>query len=317
MPLYLTEADVDALADMELALEAVEGAFGRQGRGLAGNVGRRRARVPAGALQLMGAADQELGAAGAKIYSSFGGGSTRFVVVLFDMATGLLRAVVEAGRLGELRTGAASGVSCKYLSRPGSRVVGLIGSGRQARSQLEALSRVRDLAEARIFSRNPANVASYVKTMRERVDARLVACASAAEAVRGADIVVTATSAARPVLQAEDLAPGMHVVAMGSNNPAHGELEPAAVAQANRVFVDDLDGAHEEAGDLIAAARAGVFQWGQAIEFGQVVAGQVAGRTADDEITLFASQGIALWDIALAQAVVERAVAEGRGRQVP
>ena len=317
MPLYLTEADVDALADMELALEAVEGAFGRQGRGLAGNVGRRRARVPAGALQLMGAADQELGAAGAKIYSSFGGGSTRFVVVLFDMATGLLRAVVEAGRLGELRTGAASGVSCKYLSRPGSRVVGLIGSGRQARSQLEALSRVRDLAEARIFSRNPANVASYVKTMRERVDARLVACASAAEAVRGADIVVTATSAARPVLLAADLAPGMHVVAMGSNNPAHGELEPAAVAQANRVFVDDLDGAHEEAGDLIAAARAGVFQWGQAIEFGQVVAGQVAGRTADDEITLFASQGIALWDIALAQAVVERAVAEGRGRQVP
>ena len=317
MPLYLTEADVDALADMELALEAVEGAFGRQGRGLAGNVGRRRARVPAGALQLMGAADQELGAAGAKIYSSFGGGSTRFVVVLFDMATGLLRAVVEAGRLGELRTGAASGVSCKYLSRPGSRVVGLIGSGRQARSQLEALSRVRDLAEARIYSRNPANVASYVKTMRERVDADLVPCASAGEAVRGADIVVTATSAARPVLLAEDLAPGMHVVAMGSNNPAHGELEPAAIARANRVFVDDLDGAHEEAGDLIAAARAGVFQWGQAIEFGQVVAGQVAGRTADDEITLFASQGIALWDIALAQAVVERAVAEGRGRQVP
>ena len=173
MPLYLTEADVDALGDMELALEAVEGAFDRQGRGVAGNVGRRRARVPAGALQLMGAADQELGAAGAKIYSSFGGGSTRFVVVLFDVATGLLRAVVEAGRLGELRTGAASGVSSKYLARSDSRVVGLIGSGRQARTQLEALSRVHDLAEARVYSRNPANVEAYVKTMRSRVDADL------------------------------------------------------------------------------------------------------------------------------------------------
>ena len=317
MPLYLTEADVEALGDMELALEAVEGAFDRQGRGVAGNVGRRRARVPAGALQLMGAADQELGAAGAKIYSSFGGGSTRFVVVLFDVATGLLRAVLEAGRLGELRTGAASGVSSKYLARSDSRVVGLIGSGRQARTQLEALSRVHDLAEARVYSRNPANVEAYVKTMRSRVDADLVACASAAEAVRGADIVVTATSAAGPVLLADNLAPGTHVVAMGSNNPAHGELEPAAVARIDRVFVDDLDGAHEEAGDLIAAARAGVFQWGQAIEFGRVVAGQVAGRTADEEITLFASQGIALWDIALAQAVVERAEAAGRGRQVP
>ena len=132
---------------------------------------------------------------------------------------------------------------------------------------MEALSRVHDLAEARVYSRNPANVEAYVKTMRSRVDADLVACASAAEAVRGADIVVTATSAAGPVLLADNLAPGAHVVAMGSNNPAHGELEPAAVARIDRVFVDDLDGAHEEAGDLIAAARAGVFQWGQAIEF--------------------------------------------------
>lgn len=317
MPLYLTEADVDALADMDLALEAIEGSFDRQGRGVAGNVGRRRARVPAGALQLMGAADQELGAAGAKIYSSFRGGSTRFLVVLFDVATGLLRAVIEAGRLGELRTGAASGVSSKYLARADSRIVGLIGSGRQARTQLEALSRVHDLAEARVYSRNPANVESYVKTMSERVDCDLVACTSAAQAVRGADIVVTATSAAGPVLLADDLSPGMHVVAMGSNNPVHGEVEPDAVARADRVFVDDLDGAHEEAGDLMAAERAGVIQWGQVIELGQVVAGRVAGRTADNEITLFASQGIALWDIAMAQAVVERAEAAGKGIQVP
>ncbi|MDE2904159.1 MAG: ornithine cyclodeaminase family protein, partial [Chloroflexota bacterium] len=249
MPLYLTEADVDVLGDMELALEAVEGAFDRQGRGVAGNVGRRRATVPAGSLNVMGGADQELGAAGAKIYGSFGGGA-RFVVVLFDVATGLLRAVIEAGRLGELRTGAASGISCKYLARPDSRVVGLIGSGRQARTQLEALNGVHELTAARVYSRNPENVENYVKTMRERVNAELVACTSAAEAVRGADIVVTATSAAGPVLLADDLEPGMHVVAMGSNNPVHGEVDAAAVARVDRVFVDDLDGAHVEGGDL-------------------------------------------------------------------
>ena len=196
-------------------------------------------------------------------------------------------------------------------------MLGLIGSGRQARTQLEALSGVHELAEARVYSRNPANVRNYVKTMAERVDAELVACTSAAEAVRGADIVVTATSAAGPVLLADDLEPGMHVVAMGSNNPVHGEVEADAVARADRVFVDDLDGAHVEGGDLMAAERAGGLQWGQVIELGQVVAGRVPGRTSDDEITLFASQGIALWDIAMAQAVVERAEAAGRGTQVP
>ena len=316
MPLYLTEADVAAVGDMELALAAVEGAFDRQGRGVAANVGRRRATLPAGSLNVMGGADEELGAAGAKVYGTFGGGA-RFVVVLFDVATGLLRAVLEAGRLGELRTGAASGVSSKYLARSDSRVVGLIGSGRQARTQLEALRGVHELTEARVYSRNPANAENYVKTMSERVDAELVACSSAAEAVRGADIVVTATSAAGPVLLANNLEPGMHVVAMGSNNPVHGEVEPAAVERADRVFVDDLDGAHVEAGDLMAAERAGVLQWGQVIELGQVVAGRVPGRADDEEITLFASQGIALWDIAMAQAVVERAEAVGLGIQVP
>ena len=127
--------------------------------------------------------------------------------------------MVEAGRLGELRTGAASGVSSKYLARSDSRVVGLIGSGRQARTQLEALSRVHDLAEARVYSRNPANVEGYVKTMREHVGAELIACTSAAEAVRGADIVVTATSASGPV------AAGRGSDA-GSTRGGHGEQQP-------------------------------------------------------------------------------------------
>ncbi len=313
MPLYLTEADVSELADVELALQAVEASFARQGRGAAGNVGRRRARIPSGALQLMGAADQALGAAGAKVYTTFRGGGVRFVVLLFDVASGALRAVLEAGRLGELRTGAASGVSSKYLARPDSRVVGLIGSGRQARTQLEALDAVHNLAEVRVSSRTPANVQAFIDEMRPRTAADLIAASTPADAARGADVVVTATSAAAPVLRGDDLAPGMHVIAMGTNHPSHAEVDPAAVARADRVFVDDLDGAQVECGDLIAAAQAGLFQWGQAAELGRVVAGRMAGRTSAEDVTLFESQGIALWDIALAQAVVERAEASGRG----
>ena len=121
MPRYLTEADVERLADMDLALRTVEASFERQGRGAASNVGRRRARTARGALQLMGAADPELGAMGAKLYPSIPGGRISFVVVLFDAASGALSAVIEAGRLSGLRTGAASAVSVKHLAPPDVR----------------------------------------------------------------------------------------------------------------------------------------------------------------------------------------------------
>ena len=316
MPRYLTEADVDQLADMPLALRAIEGSFERQGRGAAANIGRRRARIEPGALQLMGAADAELGAAGAKMYTTFRGGRVSFVVTLFDVASGELRAVLEAGRLGELRTGAASGVSAKYLARPAADVIAIIGSGRQTRTQLEAVCSVRPPAAARVYSRNPAHVQSFIEAVRPIIEVELHPAESAEACVRDAHIVITATSAARPVIQGAWLASGAHVIAMGTNDPAHTELDVATVARADRVFVDDLQGAQLECGDLIAAANAGALQWGQVHELAQVAAGRIAGRSAEDEITLFESQGIALWDIALAHAVVAKAEVADVGTEI-
>ena len=313
MARYLTESDVDRLADMDLALRTVEASFERQGRGLAANVGRRRARAPQGALQLMGAADPELGAMGAKLYPSIPGGRISFVVILFDANSGALSAVIEAGRLSGLRTGAASGVSVKYLAPPEVGSIGIIGTGRQARTQLEAVCAVRPSARVRVFSRDPANVQQFVAEMRSKLNVELEPAATPEAAVRGAQVVITATNAADPVIESEWIEPGAHVVAMGTNHPQHRELDSAAVARADRVFVDDLEGAKIECGDLIGAVEDGAFQWGQAVELGQVVAGRAPGRTSPDEITLFESQGIALWDIALGQTVLERAVAEGIG----
>ena len=313
MALYLTEADVDRLADMDLALRVVEASFERQGRGTSANVGRRRARTPQGALQLMGAADPDLGVMGAKLYPSVPGGRISFVVVLFDAASGALSAVMEAGRLSGLRTGAASGVSVKYLAPPEVEAIGIIGTGRQARTQLEAVCAVRPAARVRVYSRNPANVEQFIVEMSPTLDADLEPAATAEAAVRGAQVVITATNAADPVIEADWIEPGAHVVAMGTNHPRHRELDSAAVARADRVFVDDLEGAKIECGDLICAVEDGAFQWGEAVEFGQVVAGRAPGRTTPDEITLFESQGIALWDIALGQVVLERAEAEGIG----
>ncbi len=316
MPLYLTESDVDRLADMALALEAVEESFRRQGEGISANVGRRRARVSSGALALMGAADPALGVAGAKLYAAFRGGSVRFVVVLFDGANGELEAIIEAGRLGELRTGAASGVSAKYLARAEAATLAIIGTGRQARTQLEAIAAVMPLQRVRAFSRSPANVQSFAAAARGAVELPIETPGSAAAAVRGADIIVAATNSATPVLEADWVDRGAHVVGMGCNDPTHAELDPATIAKADRVLVDDLPGAQIECGDLIAAARAGVFRWNQAVELGLVVAGKLPGRTSADEITLFESQGIALWDLALAKAVVDRAKQHGLGTMI-
>ena len=313
MARYLTEADVDRLADMDLALRVVEASFERQGRGSSSNVGRRRARTARGALQLMGAADPDLGVLGAKLYPSVPGGGVSFVVVLFDAAGGTLSAVIEAGRLSGLRTGAASGVSVKYVAPPEVQAIGIIGTGRQARTQLEAVCAVQPSARVRVYSRNPANVEQLIDEMSPKLTADLEPAATAEAAVRGAQVVITATNAADPVVEVDWIEPGAHVVAMGTNHPQHRELDSAAIARADRVFVDDLEGAKIECGDLICAVEDGTFQWGEAVEFGQVVAGRAPGRTSPDEITLFESQGIALWDIALGQVVLERAQAAGVG----
>jgi len=316
MARYLTEADVDRLADMDLALRVIEASFERQGRGTSANVGRRRARTARGALQLMGAADPDLGVLGAKLYPTVPGGGISFVVLLFDAASGALSAVIEAGRLSGLRTGAASGVSVKYLAPPEVHAIGIIGTGRQARTQLEAVCAVQPSTRVRVFSRDPANVQQFIKEMSATLPADLEPAATAEAAVRGAQVVITATNAADPVIEADWIAPGAHVIAMGTNHPQHRELDSAAIARADRVFVDDLEGAKIECGDLICAVEDGAFQWGEAVEFGQVVAGRAPGRTSPDEVTLFESQGIALWDIALGQVVLERAVAAGVGTSI-
>lgn len=314
MPTYLTEADVNHLADMDLALETVEASFERRGRGAAANVGRQRARTKDATLQLMGAADPEIGALGAKLYPTLPDGHATFVIIIFDATTGMLTAVIEAGRLSALRTGAASGVSVKHLARSDARTVGLIGTGQQARTQLEAVCAVQPPSIVRVFSRDPSHVNQFAADMSRTLQVSIEPVASAENAVRDADVVITATTAVNPVIEASWLAPGTHVVAMGTNHPLHRELDSSTIARADRIMVDDLDGARVECGDLIAAAEDGLFQWGEATELGQVVAGRAPGRTHADEITLFESQGIALWDIALGQAIVERAEAAGVGQ---
>jgi len=317
MVLLLTENDVRALLPMKLALEAVEECFVRQAKGDVAIEPRRRIEFGERAfLHSMAAADRAGGYFGAKLYAT-GRGPARFLVLLYSAETSHLLALIEGEALGQLRTGAASGVATKFLARPEARTLGMIGTGYQARTQLEAVASVRRLESVRVYGRDAERRTAFAREMSAKLGLAIEAVESAEQAVRGAGIVTTATSAARPVLEGKWLAEGAHMNAMGANWAQKREIDDDAVRRAALIAVDYLPAAKLEAGDLIQSFAADSARWETVRELAGIVAGRAAGRKSEKEITLFKSVGIAAWDVAVAARVYEGAVAEKRGVQTP
>jgi alanine dehydrogenase len=317
MTLLLTEADVRSLLSMPIALEVIEESLRQQGNGELVLNPRRRIKLPDNALlHYMAAADPIRGYIGMKIYT-VARGVARFVVPLFRSTTGEMAALIEADALGQIRTGAASGVATKYLANKSARTAGIIGTGYQARTQLEAVAAARRLERVRAFGRDPERRGQFCREMSARIGVPVEAANSCEGAVRGAEIVITATSATKVVLEGVWLVPGMHINAMGANWPQKRELDTAAVGRADKIVVDSVEQAKMEAGDLIQAFGEDQSRWNTVQELSQIVAGKEPGRTAADQITLFKSNGIATWDLAAAVRVYELAVARGMGQSIP
>ncbi|MFN3651214.1 MAG: ornithine cyclodeaminase family protein [Armatimonadota bacterium] len=311
-PVYLTESDVDRLVTMADAMEVVEGCFRRQGAGAATNEPRRRARVPGGLLHVMFAADPGAGYLGLKSYTTFREGN-RFHVLLYSAEDGRLLALIEADRLGQLRTGAASGVATRLLARPDASVATVFGTGWQARAQVEALSYARSLSEIRVYGRDVDRRQAFSNEMSGRLGLWVVPAASPEAALDGADVVTTITTSARPVFDGSLLQPGAHVNAAGSNSLLRAEIDETTVSRSDVVTVDSLAAVPLEGGDLFPAIQKGSLYPEALVEIGKVAAGLHPGRTSAEQITLFKSHGIALEDIALAARVYERAVERGAG----
>jgi ornithine cyclodeaminase/alanine dehydrogenase-like protein (mu-crystallin family) len=235
------------------------------------------------------------------------------LVVVLDASTGAPVALVEGGRLTALRTGAASGLAATFMARAGARTVALFGAGVQARTQLAALRAVRDIQEVRIVSRRPASAEEFA-TELVGVDARVMH--DPAQAIRGADVVITATTSPTPLFLGRDLDAGTHVTAIGAYAANMREVDSVAVQRA-RVVVDTRQGALAEAGDLLVPIREGAIGADHIVgELAEVVSGAIRGRTSDDEITLFKSVGHAAQDVALAHRVLEVAIAQDIGVMV-
>lgn len=315
MALYITEAEVERLVTMAEAMSAVEACFRHQGRGTATNEPRRRVRTPEGMLHVMFAADQEAGVLGLKSYTTFAG-AARFHVLLYSAADGALLAIIEANRLGQLRTGAASGVATKLLARAGASVAAVFGSGYQARTQVEALAHARDLAEVRVYSRSPEKRRAFAEELCARLGIWVLPAESPEAALEGAEIVTTVTSSSRPVFEGALVRPGMHLNVAGSNSLLKREVDDETVSRADVLAVDSLAAVPVEGGDLLAPLQKGLLYPERLVELGQIAAGKHPGRTSEEQVTLFKSHGIALEDIALAALIHQRAADQNLGTPI-
>jgi alanine dehydrogenase len=307
--LYLSEADVAALLTPADALEAVEACFARMAEGVVENRPRYRLGLESGMLAVMAAADLGLGYAGAKVYSGFRAGA-RFQVLLFRTDAPELVAVIEADRLGQLRTGAASGVAARHLARAGASTLGVIGCGTQAETQVSCIRAALPGIE---------RVVAYCRTeerLREFCRANDAEPGDGHRDAAECDIVVTVTGSSDPVLRGEWLNPGALVCAVGANDGKRRELDNVVLERASFVCCDSREDAVLESADLIEPVAKGVLDWLEVHELQEVVAGATTGRQSDDDIVVFKSNGLAAWDVAVAAAAVDAARSRGTGQDV-
>lgn len=307
--LQLNEADVRRLLPMQEAVRLMRETFAALHEGKAQNQPRRRMTLDTGSVlhSLAGAWGNYFGT---KIYSTHVKHGAHFFFLLFDAATARPLAMMEANYLGQIRTGAASGYATDLLANPDADVLAVIGSGFQAKSQVEAIACVRQLREVRVFSRKPENREGFATDIRSSLGLNAVAADSAGAAVRGASIIATATWAKDPVIQNAWVADGAHINAMGSNNAQRREIPADLIARASLIAVDAIDQSKIEAGDLLLAWSEEDWKTTRLKELQDVAA---ADRKSRADVTIFKSNGLGVEDVAAGAFVYEQALREMRG----
>jgi alanine dehydrogenase len=318
--LVVNQHEVPALLPMEECIDVMADALTALTKGDAVMPLRGMAGLPekAGLLAWMPSMLPASDVMGIKVISVFPNEGTELeshqgAVLLFEAKRGQLLAVVDASEITAIRTAAVSGLATRLLARPDADDLAILGSGTQAGTHLESMIAVRTIRRIRIWSRDPAHAESFAETQSSRRGISVAVCASAKEAVEGASIVCTTTSATQPVLEGRWLAPGVHVNAVGFAGPTGRELDSEAVAR-GRLFADRRESMQNEAGDFLLAKREGaVGDDHVAGEIGEVLLGMVEGRTSPDQITIFESLGLAIEDLAAVNYVYRRAQETGKG----
>ena len=314
--LYLTEDDVQELLDMESAIESMRSAFQRLAQGHVDNVPRVRARRPGIVLHSMSAADEGLGLVGWKQYTTTSHGA-RFHVALYDQESGQMRAMIDANRLGQIRTGAVTGLAAELLAGKEIDQAGLFGTGWQAESQLEAIVTGCELKKVKVYGRDRDRRQEFCQRMSERLQIEVVPVDAPEQAVAEMPLVVTMTTSKTPVFSAQWLAESSVVCAAGSNWLQKSELDRDTIEKAEVVVCDEVSACQQEAGDFKASLQAGEFHWEDAHQLATVVEQGVTWRSQHPGRAVFKSVGLALEDVALGALLLERAQEQGVGSSLP
>jgi ornithine cyclodeaminase/alanine dehydrogenase-like protein (mu-crystallin family) len=310
--LYLKEEEIAQLVTVAETIDILDRVFRDQAAGSALNNPRNRLRMPGTTLHFMAGAVPEC--FGYKMYTS-AAGRLQFFFFLFAENTDLL-AIMEANTLGQIRTGAASGLATRILANPDASDAVMFGAGWQAETQLLAIDAVRNLKRVWVMNRDAQRREAFIKKMQPQVKAKLETATSPEEAVRSSQIVTTITSTKEPVVLGRWLQPGVHINAAGGNMLLRREIDDEAVLRSTRVIVDSIEQSKLEAGEFVGVIESGRRHWDDFIEMRDVVAGFKPGRASSSDITLFKSLGLAIEDVAIGKVVYERAVKQGLGRRV-
>jgi alanine dehydrogenase len=313
--LLLTEDEVRRVLTMDMALEAVEEALRRTALEEVQNVPRARVQTDHAMLHTMSASAKTLGVLGYKAYTT-SRKANHFHVALYDGKTGALTALLQADYLGQVRTGAASGVATEFMARPDATEVGLFGSGKQARTQLEAVCKVRNVRRVQVYSPNEEHRRRFAVEMSEVCRTEVEPVPRPEMAAEDKDVVITATTSREPVLNGHWIAEGTHLNVIGSNFITKAEVDAVTVRRCESIVVDSKDQARLEAGDFVQPLEDGSIHWADVHELGQVIVGRYTGRAHPQDVTLFKSLGVAIEDVAVAARVYAAAREAGLGRML-
>jgi ornithine cyclodeaminase/alanine dehydrogenase-like protein (mu-crystallin family) len=312
MTLFIREKEVDELITMDEAIKIIEEATRYQGQGLAKIIPRNRIYSQNFVFNVMSASIEPWNVVGLKTYLSTKK-VTSFVIIIFDTNFTEPIAIIEADRLGQIRTGAASGLATKYLAKKNARIISVIGAGRQARTQVIGIAEALKAEKILVYSRTYSKAVIMAEELKkynynvEVVENYMKAC--------DADVISTATNSKEPFLRPEWIKTGTHINLIGSNVISKAEAFPETIGMASLVVTDLKEQAMIESGDLIRAVEKGFLKWDSVRELWEVVLGN-AKRVNDDEITIFKSHGIALWDVAIAKKVYEKAIKRNIGFEI-
>jgi ornithine cyclodeaminase/alanine dehydrogenase-like protein (mu-crystallin family) len=313
--LYFTESEVHEMLPMGEAIRLMQHAFERLASGEAMNQPRRRLILPTGSvLHYMAASDGRY--FGAKIYSTHARHGAHFLFLLYRAEDAQPLALIEANYLGQIRTGAVSGLATRYMARADADTLGIIGSGFQARSQLAAMLSIRAFRQVKVWSRDPDRRGAFAAECSAAFSTKVMAVNTAEDAVRSSGVLVTATNAKDPVLSSEWVAEGTHINAMGSNQARRRELPADLIHRADWIAVDSIEQARMESGDLLLALGENGWSDPRIVELKDIVVSKTSRERRPADITIFKSNGLAMEDVICAGYVYERGIQEGKGAEM-